>query len=78
MKLSARAKSRGVSYLTAYRWCRAGTMPVRCYQAPTGTIIVDVEGTAVDDSPPRAPAARGAVALYAHVSGHDQKADLER
>jgi len=33
-------------------------MPVQCYQAPTGTIIVDVEGTAVDDSPPRAPAAR--------------------
>jgi len=78
MKLSAWAKSQGISYLTAYRWYRAGTMPVRCYQAPTGTIIVDVAGTAVDDSPPRAPAARGGAALYAHVSGHDQKDDLER
>ena len=53
-------------------------MPVRCYQAPTGTIIVDVEGTAADDSPPRAPAARGGAALCARVSRHDQKADLER
>ena len=78
MKLSAGAKSQGISYLAAYRWYRAGTMPVGCYQAPTGTIIVDVEGTAVDASPPSAPAARAGAALYAHVSGHDQKQDLER
>ena len=78
MKLSAWAKSQGISYLTAYRWYRAGTMPVRCYQAPTGTIIVDVEGAAADDSPPSPPPARGGAALYARVSGHDQKDDLER
>ena len=35
MKLSAWAKSQGISYLTADRWYRAGTMPVRCWQKPS-------------------------------------------
>lgn len=78
MKLSAWAKSQGISYLTAYRWYRAGTMPVRCYQAPSGTIIVDVEGTAGDPGQPSASPTRRGAALYARVSGHDQKPDLER
>lgn len=78
IKRAAWAKSQGVSYLAAYRWYRAGTMPVRCYQAPTGTIIVDVEGTAVDSGQPTASPTRAGVALYARVSGQDQKADLER
>jgi len=78
MKLSAWAKSQGISYLTAYRWYRAGTMPVRCYQAPSGTIIVDLEGTAAGDSQPLVPAAQGGVALYARVVGHDRDDELER
>jgi len=78
MKLSAWAKSQGISYLTAYRWYRAGTMPVRCYQAPSGTIIVDLEGTAAGDNQPPVPAAQAGVALYARVAGHDQHDALER
>jgi putative resolvase len=47
---------------------KAGTLPVPAEQLATGTIIVH---------PPSAPVERG-VALYARVSGGDQKADLER
>jgi hypothetical protein len=38
MKLSQYAKQQGISYRTALRWFRAGT--IMGYQAPTGTIIV--------------------------------------
>ena len=47
---------------------KAGTLPVPAEQLATGTVIVH---------PPAAPVASG-VALYARVSGADQKADLER
>ena len=77
MKLSAWAKSQGITYLTAYRWFRGGTMPVPCYQTAGGTIIVDVEGTG-GTSDNRIAGNPGAVALYARVSGHDQRDDLER
>lgn len=42
MKLSDWAKKEGISYLTAYRWFKAGKMPVPCYQTDSGTIIVNV------------------------------------
>ena len=38
MKLSQYAKQVGVSYKTAYRWYRAGTLDA--YQTATGIIIV--------------------------------------
>ena len=38
MKLSEYARQQGISYRTALRWFRAGT--IKGYQAPTGTIIV--------------------------------------
>jgi putative resolvase len=77
MKLAAWAKSQGISYVTAYRWFRGGKIPVPCYQAPGGTIIVDVEGTARAHGSASA-AGSGSAALYARVSGHDQHDDLER
>ncbi len=43
-------------------------MPVPAHRLPTGTIIVD--------NPPAA--ASGAATLYARVSSHDQRADLDR
>jgi hypothetical protein len=40
MKLSDWAKKEGISYLTAYRWFKDGTLPVKAYQSDSGTIIV--------------------------------------
>jgi len=41
MKLREWAEKTGVKYLTAYRWFKAGTLPVKSYQTESGTIIVD-------------------------------------
>lgn len=67
MKLSDWAKDNGISYVTAWRLFRDGKLPVRATQLETGTILVH----------PEQPA-KGGVALYARVSGSDQRADLER
>jgi putative resolvase len=64
MKLSAWAKKQGVSYKTAWRWFKAGTLP-RAEQMPSGTVVVH------EDETPSA-----AVALYARVSSHEQKDQL--
>ncbi len=49
MKLSEWAETQGISYLTAYRWFKAGKMPVPCYQSGTGTIIVDIPEKIMQD-----------------------------
>ena len=41
MKLKDWADKTGVKYLTAYRWFKAGTLPVPAYQTDSGTIIVE-------------------------------------
>ena len=69
MKLSEWARRNGVHYQTAYRWFRSGALPVPARKLPTGTILVEV--------PPASDAA-GGVALYARVSAHDQRGDLDR
>src|ERR687891_289721 len=69
MKLSEWARRNGVHYQTAYRWFRSGALPVPARKLPTGTILVEV--------PPASDAADG-VALYARVSAHDQRGDLDR
>ncbi len=68
MKLSQYAKQVGVSYKTAYRWYKAGTLDA--YQTPTGIIIVRDKH---DEKP-----LTGRIALYARVSSLEQKEDLER
>lgn len=67
MKLVEWARQAGVRYETAWRWFKAGILPVPAVRLPTGTILV---------LPPTPPSP--AVALYARVSSHDQKGDLER
>ena len=67
MKLTDWAKQNGLSYVTAWRLFRDGKLPVRATQLETGTILVHPE-----------PPSKGGVALYARVSGSDQRADLER
>ena len=68
MKLSAWAKANGLTYKTAWRMWRDGTLPIPAEQLATGTVLVH---------PPQAPTV-AAVALYARVSSADQKNDLER
>ena len=69
MKLSQYAKQQGISYRTALRWFRAGT--IKGYQAPTGTIIV-TEGETQ-------PAMRAEnVAISARASSAEQKESLEQ
>ena len=70
VKLAAWARANGVHPQTAYRWFRQGRMPVPARRLPSGTILV--QEPASDGL-----ADRGAV-LYARVSAHDQRADLDR
>jgi putative resolvase len=68
VKLAEWARANGVHPKTAYRWWREGTLPVTARKVGPRTILID---TAVGDS-------AGAVGLYARVSSHDQREDLER
>ncbi len=67
MKLSQYAKQQGISYRTALRWFRTGT--IKGYQAPSGTIIVTVEE-------PQQTVQK--VAIYARVSTASHRANLEK
>src|SRR5215218_395482 len=71
MKLAAWARANGVHPQTAYRWFRQGTMPVPARRLPSGTILVQVPGSHDGGSDQRA-------VLYARVSAHDQRGDLDR
>jgi predicted site-specific integrase-resolvase len=68
VKLAEWARRQGISYKTAWRWVKDDAMPVSWRQLPSGTILVDAP---VDEQP-------SAVALYARVSSHDQRNDLDR
>ena len=68
MKLSQYAKQQGISYRTALRWFRDGT--IQGYQAPSGTIIVTEREQVQPVS--------GKVAIYARVSSSEQRENLER
>jgi predicted site-specific integrase-resolvase len=39
MKLSTWAKKQGISYRTAWRWFKAGKLPVLAEQTKTGTLL---------------------------------------
>ena len=67
MKLANWAREQQIDYKTAYRWFRAGILPVPSRQLPTGTILVDPATVKLDSA-----------VLYARVSSADQKLDLER
>ena len=59
----------GVHPQTAYRWFREGILPVPAVRVNQRTVLVN---------PDRGDAVVGGVGLYARVSSHDQKADLDR
>lgn len=68
VNLAQWAESVGVSRFTAYRWFREGTLPVPARKV--GRLIL-VETASTPLTPDR-------VAVYARVSSHDQRADLDR
>ena len=68
MNLADWAESVGVNRHTAYRWFREGTLPVPAERV--GRLIL-VRTAA-------APAASATVVVYARVSSHDQRSDLDR
>jgi putative resolvase len=61
----------GVHPHTAYRWFREGILPVPAERVGPRTILVNIEANS-------SPSVAGGVGLYARVSSHDQKFDLER
>jgi putative resolvase len=70
MRLKEWAAQQGIHYQTAWRWFRDGKLPVPAVQTPSGTILVQ----SADARPPD----DGGLGLYARVSSHDQRADLDR
>ena len=68
MKLADWARTQGIDYKTAYRWFRAGLLPIPATQISTGTILVSL--------PAETPSA--GVALYGRVWSSGQKKDLDR
>jgi putative resolvase len=70
VNLTQWARAHDVHPQTAYRWFRQGTLPVPAVRVRPRTILVN---------PLAPPAAQpGGVGLYARVSSHDQRDDLER
>src|SRR5512132_2384589 len=67
MKLSDWARAQGVHPKTAYRWWRQGTLPVPARQVNARVILVEAP----------APTVGGGIGLYARVSSHDQRSDLD-
>lgn len=60
----------GVHPQTAYRWFREGALPVPAVRVNQRTILVSPDAAVAEAS--------AAFGLYARVSSHDQKSDLER
>lgn len=69
MNLTEWARSEGVHPQTAYRWFREGTLPVPAVRVNQRTVLVNPGSS---DTP------AGGVGLYARVSSHDGRADLDR
>lgn len=69
VNLTEWARVQGVHPQTAYRWFRQGTLPVPAVRVNQRTVLVS------PDAPTDQLTAFG---LYARVSSHDQKDDLDR
>jgi len=70
VNLAEWAEQNGVAKVTAYRWFKAGILPVPARKV--GGLIL------VDESAGRAETPTGETVVYARVSSADQKADLDR
>lgn len=70
MNLAEWAETQHIHPQTAYRWFRAGTLPVPAERVGGLILVGDLSG---DDARPS-----GTTVVYARVSSADQKADLDR
>ena len=70
MNLTEWAHAQGIHVTTAYRWYREGSLPVPARKV--GRLILVSPETAASAAP------EDGAGLYARVSSHDQKADLDR
>ena len=70
MNLTQWARLQGIHPQTAYRWFREGTLPVSAIRINSRSVLVSPDA-AVAPTPT-------AFGLYARVSSHDQKSDLDR
>ena len=70
MNLTDWARAQGVHPQTAYRWFRLGTLPVPAVRVNSRSVLVSPDAVLAKST--------GGLGLYARVSSHDQKADLER
>lgn len=70
MNLTDWARAQGIHPQTAYRWFREGTLPVPAVRVNSRSVLVS------PDAPTQS--ATNAYGLYARVSSHDQKDDLDR
>ena len=71
MNLTQWARSQGIHPQTAYRWFREDRLPVPAVRVNSRTVLVAPDAALVT-------ATQGGIGLYARVSSHDQKADLDR
>jgi predicted site-specific integrase-resolvase len=68
MKLKDYTRQQGISYRTAWRWCKARKLPG--HQMDTGTMLIE--------SQPTTPSSAGqGVAIYARVSSAENTSDLD-
>lgn len=70
MNLTEWARRQGVHPQTAYRWFREGTLPVPAVRVNSRSVLVAPEAAISAPAP--------ALGLYARVSSHDQRQDLDR
>jgi len=70
MNLREWVLAQGLHPQTAYKWLREGKLPVPATRVGPRTILVNMDSAT-------APAAAGGVGLYARVSSHEAKPDLE-
>jgi putative resolvase len=70
VNLTEWARAQGIHPQTAYRWFREGTLPVPAVRVNSRSVLVS------PDTPAQSPVA--AYGLYARVSSHDQRDDLDR
>jgi predicted site-specific integrase-resolvase len=70
IKLSQWAKQNNLSYVSAYNLFKQSKLPVHAIQLETGTILVE-ENIKEENRIEK-------IVLYARVSSHDQKEDLQR
>lgn len=70
MNLTEWARQQGIHPQTAYRWFREGTLPVPAVRVNSRSVLVS------PDAPLRVETT--SYGLYARVSSHDQRDDLDR